>query len=122
MRIGELARRSDVSERMLRYYEQQGLLRPARTDTGYREYGDAELRAALRIRLLSESGLKLNAIRVLLPCMVEGPAVFDSCEEIRVTLREEVAKLDEKLRGLTESRRIVASFLAGLVSPTSDAP
>lgn len=114
MRIGELARRAGVSERMLRYYEQAGLLRPTRTDAGYRDYGDAELEAALRIRLLSASGLKIEAIRVLLPCMVEGPDVFMPCDEIRATLHQEVEKLDEKLRGLRESRRIVASFLKGL--------
>lgn len=38
MRIGELARRTGVSVRALRYYEEQGLLVPARAANGYREY------------------------------------------------------------------------------------
>lgn len=122
MQIGELSRRSAVSQRMLRYYEQQGLLRPARTEAGYRDFGEAELQAALRIRLLSASGLKLDAIRVLLPCMVDGPRVFDACDEIRATLHHEIDKLDDKLRGLAESRRIVASYLEGLERPPAAVP
>ena len=120
MRIGELARRSGVSERMLRYYEQQGLLRPARTEARYRDYGQAELQAVQRIKLLSESGIKLNAVKVLLPCMVDGPEVFDLCDDIVATLREEVRRLDEKLDALTESRRIVANFLAVLDGAAQD--
>lgn len=114
MRIGELARRSGVSERMLRYYEQQGLLRPARTEAHYRVYGDAELLAAMRIRHLNESGLKLNAIRILLPCMVDNPATFEPCDEIRSVLTEELAQLEKKLRDLQESRDIVAGYLTSL--------
>ena len=38
MKIGELSRRTGVPPRMLRYYEQQGLLRPARGQNGYRCY------------------------------------------------------------------------------------
>lgn len=117
MRIGELARRSGVSERMLRYYEQQGLLRPARTEAHYREYGDVELLAVMRIRQLNEAGLKLNAIRILLPCMVDGPATFEPCDEIRSVLTEELAQLEKKLRDLKESRNIVASYLASLSLP-----
>ncbi|MEG0922185.1 MAG: MerR family transcriptional regulator [Comamonas sp.] len=114
MRIGELATRTAISERMLRYYEQEGLLRPARTQAGYRDYGDAEVQAALRIRLLSASGLKVEAIRVLLPCMVDDQASFMPCDEIRTTLCSELKKLDEKIQNLAESRRIVAQFLASL--------
>ena len=38
MKIGELAARTGVSIRSLRYYEQQGLLMPVRNENGYREY------------------------------------------------------------------------------------
>lgn len=38
MKIGELSARTGVSIRSLRYYEQQGLLAPARHENGYREY------------------------------------------------------------------------------------
>ena len=41
MRIGELARRTGVSVRSLRYYETQGLLRSDRTPGGHREYAEA---------------------------------------------------------------------------------
>ena len=38
MKIGELAEKSGVSVRSLRYYEQQGLLQPGRLMNGYRMY------------------------------------------------------------------------------------
>ncbi len=114
MRIGELARHTGISERMLRYYEQEGLLRPARTDSGYRDYGEAEIQAAHRIRLLSASGLKIDTIRVLLPCMRGDQPAFEPCQEIVDALRHEIEILDEKLRDLGESRSIVAGYLDGL--------
>ena len=48
MRIGELSRRAGVSQRALRYYEEQGLLRPARRSSGYREYGPEDVRRPAR--------------------------------------------------------------------------
>jgi len=120
MRIGELASATGVSERMLRYYEQEGLLRPGRTEAGYRIYGEPELMAVRRIRLLSASGLKIDSIRMLLPCMVGAAgdgAAFQPCDDVRDILRGEVEKLDAKLRDLGESRHIVASFLSD-IEPT----
>jgi DNA-binding transcriptional MerR regulator len=115
MKIGELARRSDLSERMLRYYEQAGLLSPARTGAGYRDYDEAELLMAQRIRLLSASGLKIETIRVLLPCMRDEPwPAFKPCYEIREALSHALAGLDEKLDTLTASRTLVAGFLHDL--------
>ncbi|WP_366525445.1 MerR family DNA-binding transcriptional regulator, partial [Mumia sp.] len=40
MRVGELAELTGVAPRMLRYYEEQGLLVPPRQDNGYRSYGE----------------------------------------------------------------------------------
>ncbi len=41
MRISELARRTGVSPHALRHYERLGLLRPARTTGGYRDYPES---------------------------------------------------------------------------------
>jgi len=111
MRIGELARRTGVSERMLRYYEHEGLLKPKRTGSGYRDYGPEEVDAAHRIHLLSAAGLKIRSIRLLLPCVLGIKPVFHPCADARAALEREVEKLDIKLRDLGESRRVVASLL-----------
>jgi MerR family copper efflux transcriptional regulator len=46
MRVGDAARRVGTSTRMLRYAEQLGLVAPARTAGGYRDYGERDLLAA----------------------------------------------------------------------------
>lgn len=63
MLIGEVARRSGVSARMLRHYESLGLLRPAgRSRTGYREYTDEDLRRIFHIESLRAIGLSLREV------------------------------------------------------------
>ncbi|MGF6959922.1 MerR family transcriptional regulator [Paraburkholderia youngii] len=114
MGIGELARRIGVSERMLRYYEHEGLLKPMRTESGYRDYGPEEIDAAHRIRVLSAAGLKISSIRLLLPCVLGAKPVFHPCAEARAALRREVEKLDVKMRDLGESRRVVASLIKAI--------
>jgi MerR family transcriptional regulator, copper efflux regulator len=46
MRVGDAARQVGTSARMLRYAEQLGLVAPARTAGGYRDYGERDLLAA----------------------------------------------------------------------------
>ncbi|MDL2076181.1 HEAT repeat domain-containing protein [Streptomyces sp. GXMU-J15] len=63
MLIGEVARRSGVSARMLRHYEALGLLRPTgRTTGGYREYADADIRRIFHIESLRSLGLSLRDV------------------------------------------------------------
>ncbi|MER5626759.1 MerR family transcriptional regulator [Streptosporangium sp. NPDC002544] len=67
MRIGELARRSKVSTRALRYYEEQGILRSERTPSGQRIYADS---AVDRVRLIQHfyaAGLGSRTIATILP-------------------------------------------------------
>ncbi|PTQ99154.1 DNA-binding transcriptional MerR regulator [Paraburkholderia sp. GV068] len=111
MRIGELARRTGVSERMLRYYEHEGLLNPKRTDSGYRDYGSDEVHGAQRIRTLTAAGLKISSIRLLLPCVLGEKPVFHPCVEARALLRGEIEKLDARLRELGETREVVVRLL-----------
>ncbi len=50
MQIGELATRTEVPARLLRYYEDQGLLRPGRSANGYRDYEPDDVPRVLQIR------------------------------------------------------------------------
>ncbi|MDR3436762.1 MerR family transcriptional regulator [Telmatospirillum sp.] len=111
MKIGELSRRSGISVRMLRYYEQEGLLQPSRRESGYRDYGPAEEQLVGRIRLLSEAGLKLETIKTLLPCVLNDRAELMLCDEVRATLCREIATMDQRISGLQTSRRILAGYL-----------
>ncbi|WP_077800827.1 MerR family transcriptional regulator [Streptomyces sp. JHA26] len=63
MLIGEVARRSGVSARMLRHYESLGLVRPSgRTGSGYREYSGEDIRRIFQIESLRSLGLSLRDI------------------------------------------------------------
>ncbi|GAA3883458.1 MerR family transcriptional regulator [Streptomyces sedi] len=63
MLIGEVARRSGVSARMLRHYEGLGLVRPTgRTEGGYREYSPEDVRRIFHIESLRSLGLSLREV------------------------------------------------------------
>ncbi|WP_017347116.1 MerR family transcriptional regulator [Pantoea sp. A4] len=111
MRIGELSASTGISERMLRYYEQEKLLSPKRSAAGYREYSLADKERVERIRLLNSSGVKIESIRLLLPCMLDDGNGFSPCKIAIDILQQEVQKLEAKLQEFTESKRIVEDFL-----------
>jgi len=120
MRIGELSERTGISQRMLRYYEQEGLLKPQRTNSGYRDYSHQAETLVRHIRNLSEVGIKLNSIRTLLPCISgqEQRPKFVGCPEVRANLREYLETLDRKLSELSESRNAVAGFPNNMLPDT----
>lgn len=68
MNIGEFARLGGVSIRMLRHYDDLGLLRPERVDqsNGYRQYGAKQLERLRRLLALRDLGFTLAEIRGLL--------------------------------------------------------
>ena len=70
LKIGDFSKLARVSIRMLRHYDEIGLLRPAVTDpaTGYRYYHESQLPAACRITALRDMGFGLAAIGEMLRC------------------------------------------------------
>lgn len=77
MRIGELASRSGVSVRSVRYYEEQGLLSSVRSASGQRHYTDGEVDRVAFIQRLYAAGLSSRTIAELLPC-VDAPSEANS--------------------------------------------
>ena len=60
LKIGAFSALSHISVRMLRYYDENGLLRPSHIDrfTGYRYYDESQLAEACRIALLRDMGFE----------------------------------------------------------------
>ncbi|MER7579304.1 MerR family transcriptional regulator [Kitasatospora sp. NPDC097691] len=111
MRIGELARLTGVSTRLLRYYEEQGLLQPTRTTAGYREYGEEDTVRVWQIRSLLAAGLTTRVIGELLPCATGPVPVLEACPDLLAMLRGELADLDARIDDLTSSRLALSRYL-----------
>lgn len=92
-KIGEFSKIAQVSGRLLRYYDEIGLLKPQYIDkwTGYRYYTADQLPHLNRILALKELGLSLDQIQQLL-------AKDISIEEIRTLYLERKAQLEQSLR------------------------
>ena len=67
MNIGQAAKASGVSAKMIRHYEEVGLVpAPRRTTSGYRQYGDAEVHTLRFIRQARDLGFSIHEIGELL--------------------------------------------------------
>ena len=111
MKIGELSRRSGVSIRMLRYYEAQGLLKPRRMASGFREYSPVDEQTVARIKLLGSGGMNLATIKQFSPCLRGDGTVFEPCDELRLALRDQLRMIDQKASQLTQTRKVLEDFL-----------
>lgn len=111
MKIGELSKRTNVTIRMLRYYEAEGLLTPQRSTSGYRDYDSHAVRTVERIKLLGSAGMTLSTIRQFLPCIRGERPVFEPCDELRKTLHEQIHLVNQKAAKLTKSKNMLESFL-----------
>ncbi|MER5185583.1 MerR family transcriptional regulator [Streptomyces sp. NPDC002896] len=103
MRIGELAERTGVSTRALRYYEEQRLLCPGRTASGQRVYPES---AVDRVRLIQElytAGLSSRLIETLLPAIdarFVGPELLDRLLDERARIKAKASELQAAGRRL----------------------
>ncbi|MFD3943249.1 MerR family transcriptional regulator [Streptomyces sp. NPDC058579] len=113
MRIGELADRTGTPRRMLRYYEEQGLIVADRLPNGYRVYDESNVDRVLQIRGLLDAGLPTRIIKQILPCL-DKPRVIhfpDATPEMLATLEGERDRMTERIRFLTRNRDAVAEYL-----------
>lgn len=105
MLIGEVARRSGVSARMLRHYDRIGLVRPTgRSGTGYRKYSPDDVRRLFHVECLRSLGLSLRDVgRVL-----DDPG-FRSPDLVDDLVRETRDRIVRETELLTRLRLISAA-------------
>ncbi|MFD6968087.1 MULTISPECIES: MerR family transcriptional regulator [unclassified Streptomyces] len=109
MRIGELAARTGVGERSLRYYEAQGLLAADRTPGGHRDFSERAVDRVIRIQELYAAGLNSSKIARILPCMRDedgGPSVR-ATPQLVAELTGERERIDRMIGELLRSREVL---------------
>ncbi|GAA5065584.1 DNA-binding transcriptional MerR regulator [Thermocatellispora tengchongensis] len=124
MRIGELSRRTGVPARLLRYYEQQGLITPRRTGNGYRDYDEPLVERVQQIRGLLDAGLPTRVIRQILPCLDDPPTIVicDATPETVALLEQERRRMDARIACLTRNRDAITAYLDAVHAARSQDP
>ncbi|WP_116244566.1 MerR family transcriptional regulator [Nocardiopsis sp. FIRDI 009] len=115
MRIGELSERTGASRRLLRYYEEQGLIVPERLPNGYREYDERFVDRVTQIRGLLDAGLPTRIIKQILPCLDKPRTIHfsDATPEMLAMLERERERerMTRRIECLTRNRDAVSEYL-----------
>ncbi len=98
--IREVARRTGLTSRALRFYEARGLVQPLRTYSGRRLYGPGELERINQIIALKRAGMTLSQIAVL---------TTGRQADLRAFLEAQLEALDAKRAELDEARSLILS-------------
>ena len=119
LRIDEVARRTNLTKRTLRYYEELGLLEPAqRSEGNYRLYSESDVHALEHIKAMRDLlGLELKEIRELVAAELERERIrrqwqadsnlewrLTALDEVEQVARRELELLQERLAGLEQMR------------------
>lgn len=106
LNIGQAAGRSGVSAKMVRHYESLGLLpKVARTDAGYRQYGEREVHTLRFIRRARDLGFNMAEIAELLKLWQNRRRASADVKRIALT---HVADLDRRLAEMAAMRETLA--------------
>ncbi|WP_375164662.1 MerR family transcriptional regulator [Arthrobacter sp.] len=115
LRVGEVASLTGVSPRLIRYYENQGLISAERSSTGQRHFEITAVEQIRHIRLLLDAGLPTRIISELLDC-IHDPGRLELCAV--PTLVEHLRARDERIAELVSTRQA----LQGLIDSSNLGP
>lgn len=117
LKIGQVAQKTGVTVKTIRYYEEIGLLDPTveRSDSGYRLFAHQVLNRLAFIKRAQSLGLSLSEIKQILSLHDRGQL---PCGEVKQILNEKLTAIAEQIEAL----EILHSELQGLLSGWQDRP
>lgn len=94
MKINEIEQLLGLTRANIRFYEKEGLLKPARKDNGYREYSDEDIVILKKIIIFRKLGLSLPDIK----CILDGSLdITDAIEQNIEKINQQIAELNGAL-------------------------
>jgi Cu(I)-responsive transcriptional regulator len=108
MNIGEVARRSGLPAKTIRYYEEIGLIQPARGENGYRAFALSDLHRLAFVGRARALGFSIDECRTLL-------ALYDddtrASAQVKALAQEHLARIDGKISELQAMRATLAHLV-----------
>lgn len=113
MQIGELAKKSDISVRSLRYYEELGLLKPvSHSAGGFRLYAEADLNKLAVIKYLKMLGLSLEEIGQIFNSGKANMTKEGALREVIALLKMRLAMTTQKIEELESIRKELVATIS----------
>jgi len=109
MNIGEASKASGVSAKMIRYYEQIGLIQPAhRTDSSYRTYAENDIHTLSFIRRARDLGFSVEQMKTLLALWRDRSR---ASADVKAVALEHIAELERKAAAIAEMTKTLGHLV-----------
>lgn len=109
LKIGQLAKATDVNIDTIRYYERIGLIpEPSRQKSGYRQYSERDIAQIRFIRRAQKLGFSLKEIGELLALRVDS---VETCDQVRQRAEEKVDVIENKIEALQRMHTILSDLI-----------
>ena len=109
MNISQVAERAGLPAKTIRYYEDIGLIAPARDSNGYRAFGDRDLHNLAFLARARALGFSIEDCRALLRLYEDETR---ESAEVREIALQHLARIEDKLRDLSEMRDTLSELVA----------
>lgn len=114
MNIGDVAKATGISAKMIRYYEETGLIRAAlRSYSGYRVYTESDIQTLRFVRRARDLGFTVKQIDDLLTLWLDRDRASADVKQIAMSHVAELEKKMQELKEMTEALRHLASNCQG---------
>jgi Cu(I)-responsive transcriptional regulator len=108
MNVGDAAERSGLPAKTIRYYEEIGLLRPARAGNGYRDYSGEDIHRLAFLRRARNLGFSIDDCRQLMALYQDRDRASHDVREIAAA---HVRAIEEKVRELQSMRSTLQKLI-----------
>ncbi|MBL8820750.1 MAG: MerR family DNA-binding protein [Planctomyces sp.] len=110
LKIGEVAKQSEVGIETIRFYERQGLLaEPERRPSGYRQYDESVVARLLFIRRAKELGFTLSEIKELIGLWFD---VSTRCVHVRQRAEQKITDIEDKIQSLKKMKQSLKKIIS----------
>ena len=108
MNIGEVAERSGIPPKTIRYYEDIGLVRPARSDNGYRAFQETDLHKLAFLGRARALGFSIEDCRILLSLYEDESR---ASAQVKAVAEEHLTAIDKKIAQLRSMRETLSHLV-----------